>query len=132
MDILEIKDQETGKEYKFEHLSNGIELLSVGINYVGDKVIYGTVAKCGKIYHAEWELNGELYRSHNDLEQHCLSMTQIAEPKPCPFCGSEDLALRQTSIYGNWYIDCNCCKVFVNKYMEEKKDAVLKWNRRSL
>lgn len=129
--MVTVKDYETGKELKFENPPNEVTLICVGINFVGDKVIYGTVDKGKKTYHAEWELDGELYRAHNDLENTIqLSLTPIIELKPCPFCGSEDLTLRKTADIGHWYIDCNCCKVFLNTYLKEKKDAILKWNRR--
>ena len=54
----------------------------------------------------------------------------MAELKPCPFCGSEDVRLRWhmgTATYG---VFCRGCVVDFLMYFEVRDDVIEAWNRR--
>ena len=80
-----------------------------------------------------------------------LTPKELEDIKPCPFCGSFDLQLKNTHTAAYW-IDCNSCREdgfdirvggesFDEHYVSEmiplknhkraKKSALLAWNRRS-
>ena len=49
--------------------------------------------------------------------------------KPCPFCGSEDVAF--TCLEDVYYVECWGCSAKVETY-NGIEDAVKKWNRRAI
>lgn len=54
--------------------------------------------------------------------------------KPCPFCGSENVALSQDE-RGSWAVECYgyACHAYVTNAKwacERKEDAIALWNRR--
>ena len=128
--MMTVKDCGIGKEYKFEHIPNGVELLAICYDHRGDKLILGTTRWCDKVYQVQWTLDGKLWLTHSCLDGVDLDLTPYIDLKPCPFCDSNQVFMRTTADDGNWYIDCACCKVFVNTYTKDKNLAIRKWNMR--
>lgn len=50
----------------------------------------------------------------------------MIELKPCPFCGSDNVAMRGSTIF---YIICKDCEASTN-ISYDRQEAADKWNRR--
>ena len=60
-----------------------------------------------------------------------LDLEYKEELKPCPFCGSESIAVE---LHGEYYVRCaNCeCQVaVVTPLFDSKNEAITAWNRRA-
>ena len=54
----------------------------------------------------------------------------MAELKPCPFCGGDNVLVIKTDIFNpSWYARCNDCKV-MSTFYKTREDAVAGWNQR--
>ena len=55
------------------------------------------------------------------------------ELKPCPFCGSKDVAMAQNPVYNIMFVHCDGCGLIASfRQSENAEDTVAAWNRRAL
>ena len=60
------------------------------------------------------------------------SLIQNPELKPCPFCGSENLTLKEIGGMYNLAIECEDCLACgsIKKDLDKGETAIAAWNRR--
>lgn len=66
------------------------------------------------------DLDGILNGGHADKRYH-ITMKEVEEPKPCPFCGGDVVVNRM-------FITCQECGLEI--YGQTEHEVIQKWNRR--
>lgn len=114
----------TNYEYLTKHEEETVKeaLIGKGIAKAQNNITTCRGLKCNECDFDRDKNNG---KPCNEGIREWLDEEHVEKPKPCPFCGSENINVSKTA----HYVECNDCNVETMCYNTEE-EAIEAWNRR--